>query len=222
MKKSFLDNIKGAIFDLDGTMLDSAWVWDQVDGDFLGARGFTVPEDYVDMIAPMGAESAAVYTIERFGLYHENPEDIVREWFDMAKQEYAAQVFCKPYVKEYIESLYQNGVKMAVATSSDRELFLNTLERERLLDRFSAIVTVKDVARGKGFPDIYEEALRRIGTEKSRTVVFEDVLTCVKGAKSGGFPVVAVHDEKSEKNRKELMREADLYIDSFSEILPGY
>lgn len=81
-----IEKAKGLIFDLDGTIIDSSWVWDMVDIKFLGDRGFQVPEDYVETISPMGAENAAVYTIERFGLYKERPEDLVREWFDMAKK----------------------------------------------------------------------------------------------------------------------------------------
>ena len=120
MKSDFLNEIKGAIFDLDGTLLDSSWVWDKVDVRFLGERGFEVPADYVDAISPLGAKRAAVYTIERFGLYDENPDEIVREWIEMAKQEYANEVICKPLAKEYLENLHRRGIKMAVATSSDR------------------------------------------------------------------------------------------------------
>ena len=64
-----IEKAQGLIFDLDGTIIDSSWVWDMVDIKFLGDRGFQVPEDYVETISPMGAENAAVYTIERFGLY---------------------------------------------------------------------------------------------------------------------------------------------------------
>ena len=219
MNHSFLDKIKGAIFDLDGTVLDSAWVWDRVDVDFLGSRGFNVPDDYVEAIAPMGAERAAVYTIERFGLWEENPDEIVREWFDMARKEYAKDIICKPYVKEYIEMLYRNGIQLAVATSSDRELFMSTLEREGILDMFSSIVTVKEVKRGKGFPDVYLEAARQLHVNPKECVVFEDILAGVSGAKAGGFYTVAVYDEKSEKNRPSIENEADIYIENFGELI---
>lgn len=201
---------KGFIFDLDGTVLDSSWVWDQVDIKFLGDRGFEVPDDYVEAISPLGAMRAAVYTIERFGLYDEKPEDMVREWFDMAKKEYANKVVCKPGAKEYIKFLYDNGIKLAVATSSDRELFMSTLAREGILECFSEIVTVEEVERGKGYPDIYEEAARRIGLGVKECVVFEDILTGVSGAKLGDFTVVAVEDEKSLCKKNEIMKKADL------------
>lgn len=217
-KMEFLENIEGAVFDLDGTVFDSSWVWDKVDVKFLGDRGFDVPDDYVETISPLGAERAAVYTIERFGL-NENPDDIVREWIEMAKKEYEHEVVCKPFAKEYIKILYERGVKIAVATSSDRELFMKTLERENILQYFSHIVTVNEVERGKGYPDIYEEAARRLKVNPHNCVVFEDIMAGVSGAKMGEFYVVAVHDNKSEHNRDKIRKIADCYIENFSELM---
>ena len=174
-RENWLKNIEGAVFDLDGTLLDSSWVWEKVDEKFLGDRGFQVPDDYVDEISPLGAERAAVYTIERFGL-NEDKDDIVREWIEMAKKEYATEVVCKPYAKEFLEELHKLNIKMAVATSSDRELFMKTLEREGILKYFQKIVTVDEVERGKGYPDIYEEAARRIKVNPHKCLVFEDIL----------------------------------------------
>lgn len=198
-KENWLKNIEGAVFDLDGTLLDSSWVWEKVDEKFLGDRGFQVPDDYVDEISPLGAERAAVYTIERFGL-NEDKDDIVREWIEMAKKEYATEVVCKPYAKEFLEELHKLNIKMAVATSSDRELFMKTLEREGILKYFQKIVTVDEVERGKGYPDIYEEAARRIKVNPHKCLVFEDILAGVTGASLGEFNVVAVFDEKSKHN----------------------
>ena len=217
--KQMLKNIEAIILDLDGTILDSSWVWDMVDIKFLGDRGFDVPQDYVEAISPMGAEKAAVYTIERFGLHNEKPKDLVREWFDMAKSEYRDSVECKPYAKEFIKNMYEKGVKLAIATSSDRELFMSTLEREEILQYFSAIVTVDEVKRGKGFPDIYEEAARRIAVPIEQCVVFEDIVTAVKGAKAGGFQVVAVEDEKSLCNVEQIKDISDFYISSYQQLL---
>ena len=196
--KQMLKNTKGIILDLDGTILDSSWVWEMVDIKFLGDRGFEVPDDYVESISPMGAEKAAIYTIERFGLHNEKPEDLVREWFDMAKAEYRNKVVCKPSV---------------------RELFIPALDREGILQYFNVIVTVDEVEKGKGFPDIYEEAARRICVPVEQCVVFEDIITAVRGAKSGGFKVVAVEDEKSLCNADKIKQISDFYISSYKQLL---
>ena len=89
---------KGAIFDMDGTLLDSMWVWRQIDVDFLGRRGFEVPSDYLEMITPMGYCRAAEYTIERFGL-NEKPEDLIQEWHGMAAEAYAKRWSSSPMQK---------------------------------------------------------------------------------------------------------------------------
>lgn len=217
-RENWLKNIEGAVFDLDGTLLDSSWVWEKVDEKFLGDRGFQVPDDYVDEISPLGAERAAVYTIERFGL-NEDKDDIVREWIEMAKKEYATEVVCKPYAKEFLEELHKLNIKMAVATSSDRELFMKTLEREGILKYFRKIVTVDEVERGKGYPDIYEEAARRIKVNPHKCLVFEDILAGVTGASLGEFNVVAVFDEKSKHNWEKIKSISKYSINDYKELL---
>lgn len=217
-RENWLKNIEGAVFDLDGTLLDSSWVWEKVDEKFLGDRGFQVPDDYVDEISPLGAERAAVYTIERFGL-NEDKDDIVREWIEMAKKEYATEVVCKPYAKEFLEELHKLNIKMAVATSSDRELFMKTLEREGILKYFQKIVTVDEVERGKGYPDIYEEAARLIKVNPHKCLVFEDILAGVTGASLGEFNVVAVFDEKSKHNWEKIKSISKYSINDYKELL---
>ena len=217
-RENWLKNLEGAVFDLDGTLLDSSWVWEKVDEKFLGDRGFQVPDDYVDEISPLGAERAAVYTIERFGL-NEDKDDIVREWIEMAKKEYATEVVCKPYAKEFLEELHKLNIKMAVATSSDTELFMKTLEREGLLKYFQKIVTVDEVERGKGYPDIYEEAARRIKVNPHKCLVFEDILAGVTGASLGEFNVVAVFDEKSKHNWEKIKSISKYSINDYKELL---
>lgn len=217
-RENWLKNIEGAVFDLDGTLLDSSWVWEKVDEKFLGDRGFQVPDDYVDEISPLGAERAAVYTIERFGL-NEDKDDIVREWIEMAKKEYATEVVCKPYAKKFLEELHKLNIKMAVATSSDRELFMKTLEREGILKYFQKIVTVDEVERGKGYPDIYEEAARRIKVNPHKCLVFEDILAGVTGASLGEFNVVAVFDEKSKHNWEKIKSISKYSINDYKELL---
>ena len=217
-RENWLKNIEGAVFDLDGTLLDSSWVWEKVDEKFLGDRGFQVPDDYVDEISPLGAERAAVYTIERFGL-NEDKDDIVREWIEMAKKEYATEVVCKPYAKEFLEELHKLNIKMAVATSSDRELIMKTLEREGILKYFQKIVTVDEVERGKGYPDIYEEAARRIKVNPHKCLVFEDILAGVTGASLGEFNVVAVFDEKSKHNWEKIKSISKYSINDYKELL---
>lgn len=219
MGKVDLTKIKGAVFDLDGTILDSTWVWDKVDENFLGARGFSVPDDYVEKLAPMGTVEAAVYTKNRFGLDDESIEEIIEEWIQMAINEYANDVVCKPYAKDYIKYLYDNDIKLVIATSSDRRLFMPTLEREGILDYFDDIVTVEEVERGKGYADIYEEAARRIGLANNECMVLEDLLEGIKAAKDADFYVISVADVRTLDQKEEIKSNSHLFIESYKELL---
>ena len=125
--------IKGAIFDLDGTLLDSMWVWNQVDIDFLGKRGFDVPPDYPKAIAAMGFHETAEYTIKRFDL-KEKVKDVIAEWDRMAAQMYHERVQIKPYVREVLEWMKQQGIHLGVATASYRTLFEPCLRRNGVLN----------------------------------------------------------------------------------------
>ena len=209
---------KGAIFDLDGTLLDSMNVWRQIDVEFLAKRGFEVPQDYLEAITPLGVKAAADYTIARFGL-HENPEDLIAEWLSMARDAYAYTVPLKPLVKEYLDQLKRLGIGVAAATSSERELMIPALRRTGIYEYFDAIVTVSEVARGKEFPDIYEEAAARIYQKADACVVYEDIIEGIRGANKGGFLTVGVYDPESEFSRKAIIREADVYIRGYEELM---
>ncbi|MDD3278339.1 MAG: HAD family phosphatase [Lachnospiraceae bacterium] len=208
----------GAIFDLDGTLLDSMGVWRQLDIDFLGKRGLEVPADYLEAITPLGFERAAAYTIHRFSL-PETPEEIIAEWMEMARKAYANKVVLKPNVRGYLERLSELGIPIAAATSSDRELFLPALRRNGISDYFQSIVTVSEVTRGKGFPDIYEKAAEQIGEAPQNCVVYEDIIEGIRGANLGGFYSVGVYDRESEFNRPAILRESRHYIQNFRELL---
>lgn len=208
---------KGAIFDLDGTLLDSMGVWRKVDEDFLGKRGFAVPEDYLKKITSMEFQTAAEYTIERFSL-NETPEDVIAQWHAMVVDAYTYHVRLKPHVKEYLNRLKAEGVAIALATAASPDLYVPALRNNGVLDYFQAFVSVHEVARGKGFPDIYEKAAETLQLKPQDCVVFEDILKGIQGAKMGGFQTVAVYDAASWYEQEELKQTADRYITDFSQL----
>lgn len=213
-----MKDCRGMIFDLDGTLLDSMGVWSQIDVDFLAKRGIDLPEDYQRMVTPMGARQAADYTIERFHL-SDTPEMLMEEWLNMAHEEYSRNIPLKPYAYEYVEKLYREGKKMAIATSSDRYLVMPALERTGLLPMMSAVVTAAEVRRGKGYPDIYEKAAGELGMTAAECAVYEDIIEGIRGAKAGGFLAVGVYEKQNAENYDLIRREADVYIHSFRELL---
>ncbi len=213
-----LECMKGAIFDLDGTLLDSMGVWRQIDVDFLGKRGYEVPEDYLKAITAKTFQTAAEYTIERFGL-KETVEDIIAEWFSMAVHAYTYEVQLKPFVREYLDKLKGRGVKIAAATSSDVRLFEPCLKHHGIYELFDGFCVTSEAARPKGYPDVYQLAASRIGVQDADCVVFEDILKGVEGAKMGGFFAVGVEDEHSAYEKDAIKAVCDCYIHSFSELL---
>ena len=110
---------------------------------------------------------------------------------------------------------------MAVATSSSPELYEPALKRNGIYEYFKAFVTVSEVKRGKGFPDIYEKAAEKLSLPPETCVVYEDILAGIRGAKMGGFAAVGVYDRSGEGNRAKMEQEADHYVTSFKELMNG-
>ena len=205
---------EAAIFDLDGTLLNSMDIWEQIDISFLQKRGLPVPTDYVTEICARSFEEAAQYTIERFGL-SETMTDIINEWNNMAEYEYAHNVKLLPHIHDYLLQLKSNGIKLAVATGLPKELFLPCLENNSVLDLFDCLCSTDEVMRGKEFPDIFELAAKRLQTAPERCIVFDDVLPAVKSAKQAIMLVCGVYDKYSAQHRAEIERIADYYILDF-------
>ena len=212
-----MEQFEGAIFDLVGTLLDSMGVWREIDYAFLGKRGIEVPMDYLEAITPLSFQAAAEYTISRFHL-SDTPSELIKEWKDMAAYAYSHTVGLKPGVKEYLRELKKRGVKIASATSSDENLFIPCLQHNGIDGFFDAYVTVKEVRRGKGFPDVYLLAAERLGLKPEQCAVYEDILAGIEGAKMGGFYAVAVLDGNSDFLWERMKQKADRWIADFQEL----
>ena len=208
----------GAIFDLDGTLLDSMKVWEEIDFAFLEKRGIELPPDYLKAISALGFERAAEYTLERFQL-SEAPKQIVAEWKKMAVEAYRDRLQVKPFAAEYLCLLRQKGIRIALATASSEELYLPALENNHILQYFDSFTTLNEVNRGKGFPDIYCKAAEKLGLFPKQCMVFEDILTGIQGANAGGFFTIGVAEPSSAYEWEAIMQQADHYIYSFQELL---
>lgn len=211
-------HIRGAIFDLDGTLLDSLHVWRDVDETFFRRRNLPLPEDYFHSVKTLDLPQAAVYTKERFSL-PDSPEDMVKEWLELVQEEYSFHVLPKPFSMEFLFSLKESGIKLALATSSEPNLFLPALKRCGTDKLFSAFVTTREAERGKDYPDVYLLAAEKLELPTESCAVFEDILIGIKSAKKGGFYTVAVSDPHSLSEEEALKQESDLFISSYSEFL---
>lgn len=212
----FMDQkgIKGAIFDLDGTLVDSMGVWHRIDDEFLGRRGFPADETYKQAVKTMKYETAAHYTIERYHL-SESPEEVMAEWDAMALHEYRYHIKCKPGAAEFLQDLKAKGMKLALATVSHRGLLEAVLKGNEIYELFDVLTDVSQVSRGKEEPDLYLFAADQMGLEPEECMVFEDVLLGINSAKRGGFYTCGVKDHSSEAEEQEIRQIADCFVESF-------
>lgn len=209
--------MKAAIFDLDGTLIDSLGVWDKVDRTFLADRGFNGPDDLGAIIKNMSFSQAAEYFIERFFL-SDTVDQLITVWKDMAYEEYAHNIQLKAGVREYLLTLKQREIKMGIATASEKSLTEAVLSRHGLLEMFQTVVTVSETGKGKEHPDIFLKAASNLGVSPQYCRVFEDSLHGARSAKRAGMQVYAVYDDYSADERAELELISDKYILDFREL----
>ena len=207
--------IKGAIFDLDGTLLDSMFIWDTIGEEYLRSLGKEPHEDLKETFMTLTLEEAAVYYREHYGVSL-SVKEIVDGVNAMVEQTYRTKVTLKPGIAEYLAWLKENGVRMCVATVTDRYLVEETLERLGVRHYFSEIFTCAEVGFGKDKPVIYQKALEHLETEKRDTYVFEDMLFALNTAKADGFPTIGVYD-RHEAHQDDLKELADYYIFDFTD-----
>ena len=213
-----LNNIKAAIFDMDGTLIDSMGVWNKIDIDFLQKRGYQVPENLKSNIEHLTFLECAEYFKKNFAL-GDTLQEIMAEWNEMAENEYAYNIKLKLGVNEYLIFLKSLGIKISIATSNNLSLIEKVLKSNEIYHFFDSITTTDEVIRGKSFPDIYLLAAKKLGVVPKECVVFEDILPAILGAKAAGMKVIGVHDTYSAYQQKDIMKHADKYIFHFHELM---
>lgn len=207
-------DFNAAIFDLDGTILDSMDVWEHIDIQFLKKRNLPVPENYVTEICARSFEEAAQYTIDLFGL-QETVEGIIEEWNNMAVEEYSNHVGLLPYALDYLLCLKEHGIKLAVATGLPEKLYIPCLKNNSILELFDALCSTDEVQRGKEYSDVFELAARKLGVAPEHCIVFDDVLPAIKSAKAASMLAGGIYDKYSADQRTEIERIADIYLLDF-------
>lgn len=208
-------NFAAAIFDLDGTLLNSMDIWEEINAEFLAKRGLKIPKNYCADICSRSFEEAAQYTIELFHL-DESVETIVKEWDMMAEYQYRNNVKLMPYALDYILHLKSLNIKTAVATALPKKLYKPCLENNKLFDLFDAHCSTEEVGRGKKYSDIYWYVAKKLNIPPKNCIVFEDVLPAIKSAKNTGMTVFGVYEKYSKKDEKIIKSIADGYLYDFS------
>ncbi len=211
-------DFKGAIFDLDGTLIDSMGIWEKIDKEFLKRRNISIPQDYIEKINDMSFEQVAKYTIERFNL-NENEDDIISEWNEMAVYEYSNNIKLKPNVRKYIKKLKDNNIKIGLATSLPKTLYEPVLKNNHIYEYFDVLASTEDVNRDKSYPDIYLLVAEKFNFNPQDCMCFEDILVALKTMKKANFKVVGVYDKYSDSEIDEMKKISDRFIYNFKELI---
>jgi len=207
--------ITGAVFDLDGTLLDSMSIWTDLGEAYLRTKGITAEENLSEKLKAMSLNQSAGYFIEKYGI-KDSVQEIIDDINKMIEDFYLYHVQLKEGVSEFLEYLNGKNVKMCIATATDKKLAEGALKRCGMLDFFEYIFTCEEVRYGKDCPEIFNKALDFLNTEKEFTWVFEDAVYAAMTARDAGFNVCVVYD-KSESETEKLKEISEIYIKSFME-----
>jgi len=218
MRKNYLLNKKAILFDLDGTLVDSMWMWEAIDIEFLGAYGYDCPDDIQRAIEGMSFSETAVYFKNRFRIPL-TLDEIKQVWTKMSIDKYRHEVPLKPGVLEFLQYCKENGIRTGIGTSNGSEIVDAVLTSLQVKDYFDAVVTACEVAHGKPEPDIYLEVASRLGIKPEDCLVFEDIPAGIMAGKAAGMPVIAVRDAFSEDLMEEKTTLADAVISDYRELL---
>lgn len=202
-----------AIFDLDGTLIDSMGVWARIDQKFLARHSITATMQLTEELSALSYKEAAALLKQKFNIPL-SEEEMMKKWNVMAQEEYAS-VNLKPYAKTYLTALKEKGVKLAVATAAPQVLYEIALRGNGIYEFFDAICSTKDVARGKDYPDVYLYAAQKLGVEPHRCVVFEDIYPGIKSAKAAGMLAYGIYDEATKNHRPFIEQTADGFLQNF-------
>ncbi len=209
-----IDKIKGAIFDMDGTLVNSLFFWDilweRIGKDFLDGKPFRPTDEEDKNMRTLTLHDSMCYLN---AIYRIVPEDnILADYaIKMLGDFYLAEVKLKDGVEEFLRHCKEKGIKMCIASASNMEYIKAVTDNLNIESYFSGIFSCEEIGKGKDEPDIYLAARRFLGTGKEETCVFEDSVTAIKTAKKIGMKTVAIYD-KYNYGQDEMKNIANEYI----------
>ncbi len=201
---------KGAVFDLDGTIIDSLPFWKNMNNYLFEkhCKGLVVDES---RIRGMSLKISVEYIVDELGA-NATKEELLEEIVSGMKKAYLEDIPAKKEVRDIVIRLFESGVPMTVCTACDLALAKGALKRLGLIDCFSEIVSSHEISMDKTKPLIYKLMSEKMGIPISDLVMFEDTYSCMAAAKEAGMRVIAVEDEMSATDRPLIEEIADEYI----------
>ena len=201
-----------AIFDMDGTLVDSMIYWKHLATEFLESKGVqTISPDILERIKPMTMTESAALFIQEYSLSG-TAESVAAEMNAMMDEHYRKDIPLKTGVQAYLEALHSRGITMCVASATAEDLMEACLTRLGVAKYFSFLLSCETVGAGKNRPDVYWESAKRLGAEPAEIAVYEDALYAAETAKRAGFYTVAVRDDSNQPHWETLTVLADEVI----------
>lgn len=213
-----IPNVKGYIFDLDGTLIDSMPLWYNVDRTFLAEHGVTPPDNISEIVKKMTVEESSNYFLQTFKL-NTTQGEIIQRIEEIVAQSYRDTIPLKDGILELLDYLDSKSIPYGVATATYRTLATACLTRLHLIDRIKCLETCSEVGKGKEFPDIFYKCADSLLLSPHNIAVVEDSLYCLRTAKTYGFYTIALYDKASNEDWEEIQSIADLSFYSAGELL---
>jgi len=214
MSKIDLNDFEAVIFDLDGSLVDSMWMWKAIDIEYLKGFGIEAPKDLQKEIGGRSFVETAIYFKERFSL-PDTIEKIGDDWNRMAFDKYTHEVPLKNGVFDFLSLCEEKGIKLGIASSNSTELIEQVLSSHDIREKFQSIKSGTEVHKGKPAPDIYLLVAKELGVDPKKCLVFEDLVDGIKAARNAGMTVVAVSDDYSRHSDDLKKQLSDLYIEDY-------
>lgn len=216
-----LKDKNAVIFDLDGTLVDSMWIWPEIDIIYLERFGLSFPDGFHEPIEGMSFTETAQYFLDIFPALPRSIDEVKQDWTEMAYELYTQKVALKPGAYNFIQTLKKMGIPCGIATSNGRELTEATLKSLNIIGFFDSIRTSCEVNKGKPAPDIYLQVANDLNLRPESCLVFEDIPKGIMAGLNAGMTVCAVDDEFSKPQEAIKRKLAKYYIHNYDEIMKG-
>ncbi len=205
---------KGAIFDADGTLIDSMYMWHSLGLQYLQKLGIHENESLNQKLFVMSFEQGCEYLSRHYDL-NQTAEKIRSGIINMISDFYVHHVKLKDGVREFLSALKAEHIPMVIATSGDRELLTSALKRLEVYEYFDAIFTCTELETNKHDAKIYMACSDYMKLKPEDVAVFEDVFYALNTAKNAGFFTVGIADNESIEDRKRIIEVSDYFIEDF-------
>lgn len=213
-----LDNKKAVIFDLDGTIVDSMWIWTTVDEEYMAKYHLAMPPHFHEQMEGMSYTETAQYFIDSFPSLNKTIDEVKNEWHEMVYEKYAHEVQLKAGVYNFITDIRERGLKCGIATSNGRALVDTVLYELKINHLFDAVRTSCEVSAGKPAPDVYLKVAEDLQVRPEHCLVFEDVPMGILAGRNAGMTVCGVDDSFSRHQEERKKSLADYYIYNYDDI----